>query len=168
MAVDRFPVEASHIMMFARAIGDPNPAFSDAESPEAIAVGGIVAPPTFPMASMQFDEANPLIPHFGQPWFGSGREATGRKPSTDDPLGDQTVKAGLHAEQSFTYVKPLRPGMVLHGAARPGEVWVKQSKRGGTLTFSEMITEYFDEDGELVVTARLVGVVPEVTPTKES
>jgi len=34
MAVDRFPVEASHIMMFARAIGDPNPAFSDAESPE--------------------------------------------------------------------------------------------------------------------------------------
>ena len=47
MAAERFPVEASHILMFARAIGDPNPAYRDADSPEAKAAGGIVAPPTF-------------------------------------------------------------------------------------------------------------------------
>ena len=27
MAADRFPIEAGHGMMFARAIGDPNPAY---------------------------------------------------------------------------------------------------------------------------------------------
>ena len=31
MADFRFPVEASHILMFARAIGDPNPVYADAE-----------------------------------------------------------------------------------------------------------------------------------------
>ena len=31
MAVDRFPVEAGHVMMFARAIGDPNPVYYDEE-----------------------------------------------------------------------------------------------------------------------------------------
>ena len=35
MADQRFPVEASHILMFARAIGDPNPAYRDPDSPEA-------------------------------------------------------------------------------------------------------------------------------------
>ena len=29
MAVDRFPVEGSHIMMFARAVGDPNKIYHD-------------------------------------------------------------------------------------------------------------------------------------------
>ena len=55
MAIERFPVEATHILMFARAIGDPNPAFTDPDSAEARSVGGVVAPPTFVMAGWQFD-----------------------------------------------------------------------------------------------------------------
>jgi len=38
------------------------------------------------------------------------------------------------------------------------ETWEKQGRRGGALTFRETITEYRGEDGELVVTARGVGV----------
>ena len=159
MAAERFPVEATHIMMFARAIGDPNPAYSDPDSPEARAAGGIVAPPTFPMASMQFDPENPLIPKLGQPWFGSGREATGAMP---------TSSGTLHAEQSFTYTRPIRAGMVLRGIPREGKTWVKESKRGGTLTFSENLIDYVDQDGDLIVTARMVGVIPEVVPSKEA
>ena len=64
-------------MMFARAIGDPNPAYSDADSPEARNAGGVVAPPTFVMAGWQFDPDNPLRPKPGEPWFGSGREPSG-------------------------------------------------------------------------------------------
>jgi len=47
---------------------------------------------------------------------------------------------------------------VLSAATRPGETWEKQGRRGGKLVFNELITEYRDEAGELVVTARTVGV----------
>ena len=41
---------------------------------------------------------------------------------------------------------------------KPGKVWEKESKRAGKLTFRERITEYRDQNGDLVVTARGVGV----------
>jgi hypothetical protein len=41
---------------------------------------------------------------------------------------------------------------------RPGESWEREGRRGGKLQFSESITEYRDQNGELVVTARSVGV----------
>ena len=65
---------------------------------------------------------------------------------------------GLHAEQHYKYHRPLRAGDVLTATTRPGERWEKEGKRGGKLVFSETITEYRDQNGELVVTARGVGV----------
>ena len=38
---------------------------------------GIIAPPTFPQAMAQFDPEYRLRPKPGQPWFGSGKTATG-------------------------------------------------------------------------------------------
>ena len=64
----------------------------------------------------------------------------------------------LHAEQHFEYHRHIKPGDVLTATVRPGETWEKQSKRAGTLSFSETITEYRDQRGELVITARGVGV----------
>ena len=40
----------------------------------------------------------------------------------------------------------------------PGKTWEKEGRRGGKLLFSESVTEYRNQDGELVVTARGVGV----------
>ncbi|MET0627558.1 MAG: MaoC family dehydratase N-terminal domain-containing protein [Acidimicrobiia bacterium] len=153
MIIERFPVEASHILMFARAIGDPNPAYVDPDSPEAQALGGVVAPPTFSMAGSQFDPDNVLRPKPGEPWFGSGRE----------PSGAVSEGSGLlHAEQVFEYHQPLRAGMELVATEREGKSWEKESKRGGLLKFSETITDYRDAaTGELVVSATLVGVIPE-------
>ena len=48
--------------------------------------------------------------------------------------------------------------MVLTAKTKPGKTWEKEGKRGGKLHFSESITEYYDASGELVVTARGVGV----------
>ena len=45
MAVERFPVEASHIMMFARAVADANPIYYDADYAAGTEVGAIIAPP---------------------------------------------------------------------------------------------------------------------------
>ena len=146
MTIERFPVEASHIMMFARAIGDPNPAYADGSS----------APPTFSMAGAQFDEDHPLRPKSGAPWFGSGREPTGVTQVGD---GDGDMTRALHAEQHFEYHRPVHAGMVLTTTERDGETWEKESKRGGRLAFFERFTEYRDvATGELVITARMVGV----------
>ena len=169
MTVERFPIEAGHVVMFARSIGDPNPIYADAEYAAASEVGAIVAPPTFVQASAQFDDDYFLRPKIGQQWFGSGREATGLAPTSGSPGGDSVggdsgvggaVSAGLHAEQHFEYHRPLVVGDVLSATVRAGEQWEKQG-RSGKLKFSEMITEYRDADGELVVTARQVGVATE-------
>ena len=158
MAVERFPIEAGHIMCFARAIGDANPAYYGAIT----GAEAVPAPPTFVTASAQFDPDYPLRPKIGEAWFGSGREATGRpQPESAGGGGGGT---GLHAEQHYTYHRPLRAGDVLHATTRPGERWEKQGRRGGTLVFSEIITEYHDANGELVVTARTVGVKTEKVP----
>lgn len=158
MAVERFPVEATHIMMFARAIGDDNPVYADPGSAEAGEFGNVIAPPTFTMAGAQFDPENILIPKIGEPWFGSARE----------PSGAEITSTGrLHAEQHFEYHRPVLAGEVLTTVARDGETWEKTSKRGGSLFFEEKFIDYLVADtGELVVTARFVSVLPSQVVTQ--
>lgn len=158
MAIERFPVEASHILMFARSVGDPNPIYADAEYAAGTEVGGIIAPPTFAQSSAQFDPDYFLRPKIGEPWFGSGKEPTGIKKEKKEGESSGSAAGGLHAEQHFTYHRQLRPGDVLTGTVRAGETWEKEGKRSGKLVFSETITEYRDQNGELVITARGVGV----------
>jgi acyl dehydratase len=158
MAAERFPVEASHIMMFARSVGDTNPIYYDADYAAGTEVGGIIAPPTFAQASAQFTENYPLRPETGKPWFGSGREPTGIKPSGGSDDATANMAKGLHAEQHFEYRRPLKVGDVLTAKQRPGRTWEKQNRSGNTLKFSEQIIEYCDQSGEPVVIATSVGV----------
>jgi len=65
---------------------------------------------------------------------------------------------GLHAEQHYVYHKPLKAGDVLTATTKPGKSWEKEGRRGGKLMFSESVTEYRDQSGDLVVTATSVGV----------
>ena len=82
MAIDKFLVEASHIMMFARSIGDDNPIYYDEDHQSESGSEGIIAPPTFSQSSAQFDPDYFLRPKTGGVgWFGSGKEPTGLKPS---------------------------------------------------------------------------------------
>jgi len=143
MAARRFPVEAGHVLAFTRALGAADP-------PGGLPSAGDAAPPTFAIASAQFDPDYPLRPRPDAPWHGSAGHA-----------GLVTEGAGgLHAEQHFTYHRPVRVGDVLAGVTRPGQEWEKQG-RSGRLRFREQITEFRDESGELVVTARSVSVQQE-------
>ena len=54
--------------------------------------------------------------------------------------------------------KTGKPGDVLTAETKPGKTWEKESKRAGKLMFSESVTEYRDQNGELVITATGVGV----------
>jgi hypothetical protein len=156
MSVDRFPVEAGHIMMFARSVGDSNPIYSDEDYAKSTEVGGIIAPPTFPQASAQFDPEYRLRPKPGEPWFGSGKGPTGLTDS-----GGGSAARGLHAEQHFEYHRHIKPGDVLSATTKPGKKWEKQGRRGGLLKFSESITEFRDQNDELVITGRSIGVETE-------
>ena len=190
MAVKRFPVEASHILMFARSVGDENPVYVDEAVAAESEVGGIIAPPTFVQSGAQFDPDYGLRPRVGRPWFGSGKHPSGlmtarskeesvakqEPPAAKDGASDGAAKdeakgekksgggaraGGLHAEQHYEYHRHLRPGDVLTAKTSRGKTWEKVSKRAGKLRFSESITEYYDQNGELVITARGVGMSTE-------
>jgi N-terminal half of MaoC dehydratase len=135
----RFPIEATHVMMFRRAVG-----YEDAETSTAV-------PPTFPIAAAQFDPDYPLRPKPGQKWFGSGREPmSGPPPISEGP-------PPLHAEQHFEYHRPIRIGETLTVTSEPGKTWEREG-RAGLLKFTERLTRYRDEEGNDVVTGRSVGV----------
>ena len=130
MPAERFPIEAGHVKAFARAIGDFNPVYHDASSAAATEVGGIIAPPTFVQASAHFDDDYPLRPRPGVRWFGSG----GPAPTPPERAADDAAPpppsggTGLHAEQHYTYHRPLRAGEVLTVHVRAGETWEKQGR----------------------------------------
>lgn len=150
----KMAVEASHIMMFARSVGDDNPIYHDEEYAKKSEVGHIIAPPTFPRAVAQFDPDYFLRWRSGVQWFGSGKNPTG----LTEPAKSS---GGLHAEQHFEYHRQLKPGDKLTVTIKPGKTWEKQSKRAGKLMFTETIQEYRDQNGELVITSRGVGVKTE-------
>ena len=156
MAVDKFPIEAGHIMMFARAIGDANQIYCDEAHAAKTEPGGIIAPPTFVQSSAQFDPDYFLRPKIGEEWFGSAKGPTGITKKKDGDGGGGG--GGLHAEQHYVYHRQVKAGDVLTATTKPGKTWEKQGRRGGNLVFSEAVTEYRDQKGELVVTATGVGV----------
>lgn len=157
MAAKIFPVEASHILMFARSVGDDNRVYADADYAKTTEAGGIIAPPTFAQAVAQFDPDYVLRPKPGKPWFGSGKNPSGvtRESGGGGGGGNQ---GGLHAEQHFEYHRHPKPGDVLTATTKPGKTWEKEGRRSGKLIFSESVTEYRDQKGDLVITARGVGV----------
>ncbi|MEB3031218.1 FAS1-like dehydratase domain-containing protein [[Mycobacterium] nativiensis] len=157
MAIARFPIEAGHVLAFARAIGDTAAAFSDREFQRTGLVGAVV-PPTFVQAGAQFDPHYPLRPHPGQAW--PPAPAAEKTAGGNGDRGPATTTAGppLHAEQRFEYRRPVRIGDVLSAAQRPGRTWEKTRRDGGRLLFSESITEFRNQDDELVVTATAVAV----------
>lgn len=150
----KMPVEATHIMMFARSIGDENPIYHDEDYAKKSEVGHIIAPPTFGRAIAQFDPNYHLRWRPGVKWFGSGKNPTG----LDQPAPST---GGLHAEQHYEYHRHLKPGDKLTVTSHPGKTWEKESKRAGKLKFTETVHEFRDQNGELVITMRSVGMKTE-------
>jgi|SRR5690625_4976712 len=122
-----FEVEKGHIRKFAEAIGDENPLYRDEDYAEKTKYGGIIAPPTFPMAI--------------------GSEGG------DIPLKLDTRRM-LHGEQEFIYKRAIRPGDRLHCQMKVADLYEKEGK-SGTMQFLILDTEMKDDDGNLVVTSRM-------------
>lgn len=146
-----FVVHGAHLMQFARAIGDAAPAFEDVGSLDRTGPGALAAPPTFLMAADHFDPAYSRRPRPGAAWVGSGPR-------------DENQQSGFHLEQHFAFHRPVRVGDRLRVDPRPGATWETSGRRAGTMTFSEILTDYRDTDGALVATARWVSAMVERKP----
>jgi hypothetical protein len=128
----RMPLERGKILEFAAATRSDNPAYWEDEHP--------VVPPTFLTTQM-----------FWQEWAGDAAN-----PWHHVEL-DQ--RRGMHAEQEYVfYGPPPRAGTTLTARSRIEDVYTKAGRRGGTLTFAVMVTEFRDDAGRLVAEARLTGV----------
>ena len=142
-------------MMFARSVGDYNAVYYDKSVAARAGFADVPAPPTFMMAADHYDETYSRRPQPGEVWFGSGKEAiTGDVSVRPVPKGG----SGFHAEERFIYHRHPVAGETLTVACRDGDVWRKEGRRGGALTFTEEITEFFDASGKPVVTAVWVSV----------
>ncbi|MBJ7336772.1 MaoC family dehydratase N-terminal domain-containing protein [Mycolicibacterium sp.] len=68
---------------------------------------------------------------------------------------DRDMRRVLHASQEFVFPKgPPTVGTVLTGHQRVEDSYSKEGKRGGTMTFTTLLTEYRDETGEVVAEVR--------------
>jgi hypothetical protein len=136
------PIERGKIMEFAAATQSRDPAYWDDERP--------VIPPTFLTTQM-----------FWQEWAGPGTN-----PWHAVELNQQR---GMHAEQEYIFHgPPPRAGTTLTAQSRISDVYQKQGRRGGTLTFAVMVTEFRDASGRLVAEARLTGVETAQVPGESS
>jgi acyl dehydratase len=149
----RFPVEAGHILQFARAVGDPNPVYTDADHARSLGFPDVLAPPTFYEAGAHFDPGNGCRPQPDEPWWGSSGLATG-----DPDRESRHPGTTLHAETHVTYGRHVCAGEVLVARERPGETWTKVGTRGGELVFNDWFVDYHDARDEVVLTARTVAV----------
>ncbi len=123
----RVVVEEGKVREFARATKSANPAYLAGDGPPA------TSPVTFLASSVFWQEPE------HSPWGGS-------------TLNWERI---LHGEQEFTFPgPPPATGTVLTAQARIDRVYEKEGKRGGTMTFAEVVTEYRDESGAVVAESR--------------
>lgn len=133
-------IERGKVHEFARATGSEHQAYFTGDAP--------VVPPTF-LTTQFFWEA--LVPG-SNPW---------------DQVA-MSQKRGMHAEQEYIFHgPPPRAGTRLYCTSRVTDIYEKTGRRGGTLTFAVMVTEFRDAEGTLVAEAKLTGVETAKPPAEE-
>ncbi|NLT29367.1 MAG: MaoC family dehydratase [Propionibacterium sp.] len=131
-------VTRGKIREFARATRSENPDYLEGDNN--------VSPPTFLMNYMfwAFGDSNP--------W----------------PKVELDQQRGLHAEQEFTFHgEPPRAGTTLEATSRIDNLWTKQGRRGGEMTFVTMVTDFRDAEGNLVAEVKMTGVETARPPAEE-
>lgn len=137
MTAYEVPIERGKIREFAKAAHSANPAY---DRPDA------VVPPTFLTTARLVWEPSEAS-HFVHLGFEIGRV--------------------LHAEEEYTfYGPPPRAGATLCACSSLGEQYEKKGRRGGTLRFAVIRTEFRDPVGELVAVQRTT-LVETAKPPKE-
>lgn len=127
-------VEAGRLRLFAKAIGETDPVFSDEAAARAAGHPGLPAPPTMAFC-LDMDIPDPFgyLAEMGVP-----------------------VQNILHGEQSFSYHAPIYAGDSLSFRSRIADIY---AKKGGALEFIVKETRVENQDAALVAELRAVVVV---------
>ncbi len=162
-ADNKFPIDASQVLFFARSISDDNPLYFDDDFAKSQGYKGIIAPLTFIEAYHQFDTRYHLRPNPNKQWPGSPRKQVKKSKlnKNEKDIKKRKKGTGLHAEQHFEYHEPVYSGDKLYWIDHEPRTWEREGKKGGTLIFTESITEFFNQNDILVVTAKKVTVITE-------
>lgn len=133
-------IERGKIGEFARAVRSTHP--------EHFTRDGAVVPPTF--LTTQFFWEDRAVD--ANPWAQVA----------------MSQERGMHAEQEYVFHgPPPRAGDRLTARSKITEIWDKESRSAGTLTFVKMVTEFRDEQGTLRAEAILTGVETAKPPERE-
>lgn len=74
----------------------------------------------------------------------------------------------LHGEQEYVFHGPLpRAGQVLRASEHVAQRYEKQGKRGGTMRFAVVVTEFRDDSGRLVAEARSTLIERAASPRRD-
>lgn len=127
---DRYvDVERGQLRLFAKAVREEDPIYSDVAAAQAAGYPDIPAPPTFA--------------------FCLSNLAPAKVGSMDELIPD--IRKTLHGEQSFEYKKMFFAGDRMLIKSRVTDIY---EKNGGALQFLVQESEYFNQHGELCVVAR--------------
>jgi acyl dehydratase len=127
-------VEAGRLRLFAKAIGETRPEYTDEDAARAAGHPALPAPPTFAFC-LDMELADPYA------WFAEV---------------DMDVARVLHGSQSFRYFAPVYAGDRLSFDSRITDVFVK---RKGALTFVNKVTDVTNQHGVRVAVLRATIVV---------
>jgi len=139
-------VERAPITQFAKAIGDGNPIYRNADAARAAGFSDVPMPPTFGFSVQNWGKWEELQPEDGTP---------AREPMAE-VIGGLMAEGGmvLHGEQAFTYHRPMVVGDRLTYAGVVRDVYQKPTG-DRTMTFMVIDTVYSDASGDPVLTSTM-------------
>ncbi len=143
----RVVVERGPVGVFADAVKDSSPVFTDLRAAEAAGYSAIPVPPTYPFVMAHWGAFAEIQPP------GSEDAMSG----IGSVLGPLMASGGLllHGEQEFEYHRPVVVGDVLVGESRVADAYEKESA-SHSMTFIVLETAWSDDKtGDLVVTSRM-------------
>lgn len=123
-------IEKGAIVKFARAIGDPNPLFTDEEAARRSRYGGLIAPPTF-FRSLRTGPAKVKV--------------------------ESPYPAALDGGSEWEYFEPVRPGDQITVTNYLADVFERPGRLGNML-FMVRETKYINQFNKVVALQRSTGI----------
>ena len=135
--------------MYADAIDDPNPLYTNADAARDAGLTDVVAPPTLLTDTFRF--------------YGDAINESGLPPA----LEQRSLGTPLRACNSYRFFRPVHPSDGVTATRKVTSVWQKRG-RSGPLTFQEIAITYRNQHDELLAVNTEVLVYREPTDNSEN
>lgn len=123
----------SAFRMYADAIDDPNPLYTDPDAARSAGLPDVMAPPTLLTDTFRF--------------YGDSINESGLPTSLEQQSAGTPIRAG----NSYRFFRRVHPSDVIAATRSVTRVWQKQG-RSGSLTFQEVKITYRNQHDELLAT----------------